>query len=368
MKIIFGGAFNPIHDEHVNMIKHLLTLEDVDKVILLPSANPPHKKCDTSFSQRVEMINLALDGMSGIEICDIENKDDGKHYTCEVLPKLKKLYKDIAFVIGGDSLEDFSKWKNPEEIIRICPLYVFTRGESDKFDEALEFWRNKGATIKVCDYHPKDVSSTLVRYNAILGEYDNLCPRVAEYIKLNGLYLKYQDKISRLEKDIPKHTFEHCSRTAEYALWLNYTLDLKLDYDKVLLAGLFHDCAKALCHKPHSTQDLPSDCIGSPVEHQFLGAIIAKSQYGIDDLEVIEAIKYHTTGKKSMTKLQKLIFCADMLELGRDYPEVNYLRDCISKSLDAGYRECALAQYEFLEQKGGEIYPLTLESIEEFGN
>ena len=113
MKVIFGGAFNPIHNEHVNMIKHLLTLDGVEGVVLLPSANPPHKKCDTSFDQRVEMIKLAVEGLDRVEICDIESKDNGKHYTCEVLPKLKELYEDIAFVIGGDSLEDLSTWKNP---------------------------------------------------------------------------------------------------------------------------------------------------------------------------------------------------------------------------------------------------------------
>ncbi|MDE5756030.1 MAG: nicotinate (nicotinamide) nucleotide adenylyltransferase [Clostridia bacterium] len=366
MKVVFGGAFNPIHNQHVNMIKRLLTLDGVDGVVLLPSANPPHKRCDTSFSQRVDMIKLALDGVDGIEICDLESKDDGKHYTCEVLPKLKNIYKDIVFVIGGDSLEDFSTWKNPQEIIKICPLYVFTRGLSEKFDKALEYWRAQGADIVVSDYHPQDVSSTLIRYNAILGEYDDICPQVADYIKRNGLYVKYQDIISRLKDDIPQHTFEHCSRTAKYALWLNYSLDLKLDYDKVLLAGLFHDCAKALCHLPHLTDGLPLDSVGTPVEHQFLGAVVATDIYGIDDTEVLEAIKYHTTGKKSMNNLQKLIFCADMLELGRSYPEVEYLRSCISKSLDYGYRECALAQYKFLEQRGGDIYPLTLEAIEDF--
>lgn len=366
MKIIFGGAFNPIHNQHVGMIKHLLTLDGADGVVVLPSANPPHKICDTSFSQRVEMIKLALDGVDRVGICDLESKDGGKHYTCEVLPKLKNIYKDIAFVIGGDSLEDFSTWKNPKDVIKICPLYVFTRGQSDKFDKALEYWRGQGADITVCDYHPEDVSSTLIRYNAILGEYDNLCPQVAEYIKQNGLYVKYQDIISDLNNNIPQNTFEHCSRTAKFALWLNYALDLGLDYDKVLLAGLFHDCAKALCHVPHSTEGVPPYSVGTPVEHQFLGAVIAQKQYKIKDLDVLEAIKYHTTGKKSMNDLQKLIFCADMLELGRQYPEVDYLRDCIAQSLDYGYKECALAQYEFLKQKGGDIYPLTLEAIEEF--
>lgn len=368
MKIIFGGAFNPIHDEHVNMIKHLLSLKEAQKVVVLPSANPPHKSCDTSFDQRVDMIKLALRGLDNIEICDIENKDAAKHYSCEVLPKLKDLYGDIAFVIGGDSLEDFSTWKNPDEIIKICPLYVFTRGESNKFDKALEFWRDKGAEIKVCDYHPAKISSTLIRYNSQLGIFDGVCDGVRDYIIENNLYNMYADMIKKLKDNIPVHTFEHCSRTAYYALNINYKLDLALDNDKVFAAALLHDCAKSMCHMPHSTAGIPDDAIATPVEHQFLGAIVAKEQYGIEDIDVLEAIKYHTTGKNSMNKLQKLIFCADMLEFGRQYAEVDYLRNCIEISLDRGYCECVMAQYEFLKQKGGDIYHLTLDAVQDVEN
>ncbi len=365
MKIIYGGAFDPVHNEHVNMIKYLLSLDIADKVIVLPSANPPHKNCGTLFSQRVDMLDIALDGLDDVEICDIESKDTCKHYTCEVLPKLKAKYKEISFVIGGDSLEQLNNWKNPQDIVKICPLIVFKRGKSDRFDEALKYWRGKGAEIFVCDYEPDDVSSTLVRYFAELGDFEKVDDKVADYIKAQGLYSKYKDRIRKLENNIPACTFEHCSRTAKCALQLNYKLKLGLDYDKVLLAGLFHDCAKWLCKAPHSTVGVPTDAIDTPVEHQFMGAIIAREEYGVDDIDVLQAIKYHTTGKRHMNTLQKLIFCADMLELGRNYPEVCYLRDCINKSLDLGYRECVLAQYRFLEQKGGNIYPLTLEAVQD---
>lgn len=364
MKVIFGGAFNPIHNEHVNMIKHLLSLDGVEKVIVLPSANPPHKSCDTSFSQRIDMIKLALQGIDNIEICDLESKDASTHYTCEVLPKLKDIYKDISFVIGGDSLEDFATWRNPQDIIKICPLYVFTRGVGDKFKSALEYWRRMGADIKVCDYHPNDVSSTLIRCNVQLGIFDGLCESVAQYIMQNELYSDHVDLVNTLKCSIPEYTFEHCSRTAQYAVYINHRLKLNLDYDKVFLAAILHDNAKAICKIPHSTKDVPSDAIGTPVEHQFLGAILAKQTYKITDEEILNAIRYHTTGKKVMNKLEKLIFCADMLELGRDYPEVYSLRESIEKSLDNGYKECVLAQYEFLKQKGGDIYPLTLEAVQ----
>lgn len=368
MKIIFGGAFNPVHNEHVNIVKYLLTLEGVDTVILLPSVNPPHKECSTSFEQRIDMLKIATSDLERVEISDFEKHGQGKRYTCEVLPQLKEIYGDIAFVIGGDSLEDLHKWKNPREVISICPLYVFARGVSDKFKESLGYWTRQGADIRVCEYMPADISSTLIRHNVELGSYDNLNPNVVEYIEANNLYCKYSDIIKKLKNNIPSNTFEHCSRTASYALGLNYSLKLGLDYDKILLAGILHDCAKALCREEHDTSNVPSDSVGTPVEHQFMGANIAYKEYGVEDSEVLDAIRYHTTGKRNMSDLQKLIFCADMLEPGRNYEEVEELRSIINKSLDEGYKACALAQYKFLKEKGGNIYPLTLEAVDELRN
>lgn len=75
MKIIFGGAFNPVHNEHVNIVKYLLTLEGVDTVILLPSVNPPHKECSTSFEQRIDMLKIAT---SDLERCP--HRQEGARY------------------------------------------------------------------------------------------------------------------------------------------------------------------------------------------------------------------------------------------------------------------------------------------------
>ena len=363
MIMIYGGAFNPVHNEHINMIKHLLGVKGVEKVVLVPSYNPPHKSCPTSYSQRKDMLNLALEGLCNVEICDYESGSEGKHYTCETLPYLKEIYKNIAFVIGGDSLEALHMWKNPEDIIKVCPLYVFTRGKSKAFKSALKYWRKKGADIKVCKYEPEDISSTLIRYNAMLGIYENVPQKVADYIRENKLYDTYGDIIEKLKATLLPRTFAHSLRTAKYALYLNYKLKLGISFDKVLLSGVLHDCAKNLCAEPHDISLVPSDSVGSPVEHQFLGAVVAKRDYGIDDEEVLSAIEYHTTGKEVMSDIEKLIFCSDMLEENRDFDGVDKLRKSIEKSLDEGYRDCVLHQYEYLYNKGGYIYPLTIDAV-----
>lgn len=364
MIVIFGGAFNPVHSEHINMIKHLLTRKEVEKVVVLPSNNPPHKDCPTSFSQRVDMLRLALEGVERVEICDYENRDQIKHYTCETLPQLKKIYGNIAFVIGGDSLEAFDTWKDPDKIIKECPLYVFTRGKSEKFKKALELWRGKGADITVCDYDPKDVSSTLIRYNIMLGNFEYIDEKVKDYIKQNGLYDRFGAILSKLKESLIPRTYAHSLRTASFALKLNYENKLGLDYDKVFLAAVLHDCAKTMCMGEHNSEGVPLDSIGSPVEHQFLGAIVAKRDYGIEDGDILEAIKYHTTGKRSMTALQKLIFCSDMLEPGRAFEGVEELRKSIFSSLDKGYEDCVVHQYDYLKTCGGDIYHLTVEAYE----
>lgn len=367
MIMIYGGAFNPVHDEHVNMIKHLLSIKGADKVVVVPSYNPPHKSCPTSYAQRKDMLTLALKDVENVEICDYESGSEGKHYTCETLPYLKKIYGDIAFVIGGDSLEALHTWRNPDEIVKVCPLYVFTRGKSKDFESALGYWRNKGAEITVCDYEPQDVSSTLIRYNAMLGFYENVCPEVAEYIKNNSLYDAYGKILAKLKAALVPRTFEHSLRTAKYALYLNYKLKLGLSCDKVLLAGVLHDCAKNLCSKPHDISLVPADSLNTPVEHQFLGAVVAKRDYGIEDEEILDAIKYHTTGKEKMSDIEKLIFCSDMLEENRDFEGVDELRKSIEKSLDKGYEDCVLHQYEYLLNRGGDIYPLTLDAVKGVG-
>lgn len=370
MKIaVFGGAFNPPHLEHINMIKAALS-EGVDKVIVVPSKNPPHKSCPTSFLDRVNMLNIALLGVKNVEIDEIENEDYNVHYSYETIPKLINKYGKIEFIIGGDSLIDFHKWKNPEEIIKLVQLDVFYRGNRDlEFNKAKEYWQAKGAIIKVFNYKPKDISSTLIRYNLELGFNDGLDEKVYRYIRENGLFSEYNQMLTKISNYIYESRFMHCLRTAKYALKVNYDLSLGLDYKKVFIAGVLHDLGKATSAKEDLVKfDIPKDSIDTPIEHEFTGAIIAKEDFNIQDEDILSAIRYHSTGNKDMTTLQKLIYCADLLEEGRCYGYEEELRQALYEDFEKGFRKCLLSQYNYLKEKGGNIYPLTKIAADYYSN
>lgn len=371
MKGIFGGAFNPPHNEHIKMMEKALEA-GLEEIIVVPSKNPPHKTtCTTQFFQRVDMLNIALLGKKNIIIDNIEDIDDEIHYTYQTLPKLIEKYGDVAFIIGGDSLVDFHTWKNPELIAKMCPIWVFRRGDDDKeVEEAKKYWEEKGANIKILDYVPKDISSSLIRYYIALGYDVDVPEKVKRYIYENGLYSDFDKYLQKLTMYMDQKRFSHILGVAKCALYLNDKHKLKLDQNKVLLAAILHDCAKKFEHDDtYDKSGVPEDAIGTPVEHQFLGAIVAKKDFNIDDEEILSAIRCHTTGKPNMTTFEKLVYCADLLEEGREQEFLIPLRESMEKDFEQGFLDCIAQQYDYLiTKKQGIVYPLTIECAKYYLN
>lgn len=361
---IFGGAFDPLHDSHINMAEKALE-NGLSKIVFLPSGTPPHKSCNASFDDRVNMLKAGLKGRADFEISTLERDLGGKNYACETLPVLKEKYGEISYIIGGDSLIDLDKWKEPEKVISIAPLTVFPRADrQEEFERALAFWREKGADITVVDYVPDAVSSTCVRYLINMDKTDGIPLEVADYVKRKGLYSKFAPLAKKLKGEVLGKTYDHIARTVECALRLNFECSLGLDNDEVFLAAMLHDCAKLRSRQPHDVSLVPADCVGTEVEHQFLGAVVASEEYGIEDEKVISAIRCHCTGKPRMNALDKLIFCADMLEDARDFPGVDRLRKLIREDFERGFRACLDRSFEYLVEKNCDIYPLTREAVE----
>lgn len=166
----------------------------------------------------------------------------------------------------------------------------------------------------------------------------------------------------RLKKTLPEKRYIHSLGVADEAKRL---ADLYgADADKAYLAGLLHDCAKGI---PTSEQAAECDRRGvkidewtrncPPVIHGFLGAEIAKTEYGITDEAVLNAIKYHTVGAANMTLLEKIIYIADMTEVNREFPGVDILRERVNESIDGAIKESIKQQLEFNMAKDGIIHP-----------
>lgn len=168
-----------------------------------------------------------------------------------------------------------------------------------------------------------------------------------------------------LVQDIGKKRYKHSLRVAELAQEL---ADIHgADKDKAYIAGLIHDCAKyneeAYINKLKI--DISSYKISSnkdPVLHSFLGAEVAKKVYNISDKDILSAIKYHTTGKKAMTNLEKIIFIADAIEPDRDFEGIDEIRQASKKDLDLAMLMLLDSNIIFLIGKKALINPLSFEA------
>lgn len=170
---------------------------------------------------------------------------------------------------------------------------------------------------------------------------------------------------AELEKILPPKRFLHSIGVAEEAVKLAKLYGA--DADKAYTAGLLHDCAKGysideqirMCNDLGVSLDAASlKCVA--VIHAPLGAEIAKQKYGISDVEILDAIRYHTVGAANMTTLIKIIYLADMIEPSRDFEGVEHIRALSLKNLDEAVLAALEKSIEFNLKKKTIIHPDTL--------
>lgn len=169
----------------------------------------------------------------------------------------------------------------------------------------------------------------------------------------------------KLIEDIGEKRYKHSLRVAQLAQNLAQIYDL--DEEKAYMAGLIHDCAKYNEEKyieklNIDTSSYKITSLKDPVLHSFLGAEVANKVYNISDKDILDAIKYHTTGKKSMTSLEKIIFIADAIEPKRDFEGIDNIRDASRKDLDKTMLMLLDSNIIFLISKKASINPLSFEA------
>ena len=108
---------------------------------------------------------------------------------------------------------------------------------------------------------------------------------------------------------------------------------------------------------------VPADSVGTKVLHQFLGAEKAKRDFGIDDDEILEAVRCHTTAKPAMTVFEKLVYTADSTSYDREYDPIPVIRAIADKDFEKGFLSVLEYTYMKLTAAGGAIYPLTEEAV-----
>lgn len=201
---IMGGTFDPIHLGHLILGEKAYEQLHLDKVLFMPSGNPPHKRNRqgrATDNQRVEMVRRAICGNPHFELSLTEMHENGYTYTYHTLEMMKKQNPDTDyyFIIGADSLYDFDSWMNPDRICQNCILVAAVRNhtsvaELDKEMERLSL-KYKGTFLRL-DTMNIDISSETIRdwikEKKSIRYY--VSDQVISYIEENHIYSPVKEK------------------------------------------------------------------------------------------------------------------------------------------------------------------------------
>lgn len=193
---IFGGSFNPIHYGHLMICEYIKEEMGLDKVIFIPTGNPPHKDLGVSAEDRYEMVRLAISPNPDFEISDIETTRVNLSYTVDTIRELKEIYKEekLYFLIGLDSLFQLKTWKKIgdlsqeiEFVVALRPGYI----DKEEINNEIDFLRESfGTRINLIKTPLYEISSTDLRDRIHEGKsLRYLIPKkVLDYIEESGFY------------------------------------------------------------------------------------------------------------------------------------------------------------------------------------
>lgn len=172
----------------------------------------------------------------------------------------------------------------------------------------------------------------------------------------------------KLKESLSKSRFEHTLGVEFTAASLAMKYDA--DIDRAELAGLLHDCAKCIDDEEKLEECKKYNVELTAVEkrnpfliHSKLGAVYAREKYGVDDDEILSAIRWHTIGRANMTLLEKIIFIADYIEPGRDKAKnLDLIRRIAFEDIDEAMYMILRDTLEYLKSGEGEFDPATEET------
>lgn len=193
---IMGGTFNPIHNAHLMLAELAREEYKIDKLLFMPSGNPPHKQEEKPVSavHRGEMCRLAIADNPNFLYCDYEINKNELSYTANTLEHFKNNYPDdeIYFIIGGDSLFALETWHKPEKILSLCTLLVFERsGVCDSTTAEIKRLIDKyKADIRLIHAPKFDISSSQIRERIADGKTVRymIPAEIIDYINEHKLY------------------------------------------------------------------------------------------------------------------------------------------------------------------------------------
>ncbi len=388
MKIaLFGGSFDPVHTAHLRMAGMLADALSLDKVLFMPTFVPPHKVRAgmASADDRLRMCQLATAHDLRFAVSDMEIKRGGASFTVDTLTALREQFPDTEWylLVGADMFMTFGTWYRFADILKMATVCTIPREDvsAKELSAYAAILTAAGGRFHILETPVGDISSTEIRTRITNG--DSLCglvpDAVAAYILEKGLYaekaaisLKEMEprfiEIIRIRES--DYRFLHSLEVAKSAEYL--AARYGADKDKARVAGLLHDVMKDVSRNEQLQILKDFGILLDTVEknapklwHARAGAAFLQHILKIEDADILNAVRYHTTARAGMSLLEKVIFIADFISADRTYPDVDVMRKLADESLEAAMGYALRYTVKDLEKKGAAVHPDTLAALHE---
>jgi nicotinate-nucleotide adenylyltransferase len=196
---VFGGSFDPVHMGHLTVAQDAVEQLELDRLIFVPAAIPPHKqgKMLADGRQRLEMLRLATEGNLSFEVSELELQRGGVSYTFDTITQVQAEHPaaELFFIVGLDSLPILHSWRNVEQLFELCTVVPFARGGEDpaRVAEQIQLsklWKDK-LLERLIRIHEIEISASEIRMRLAEGLSIRYLvpPEVEMYIAEHGIYV-----------------------------------------------------------------------------------------------------------------------------------------------------------------------------------
>ncbi|MBQ8396848.1 MAG: nicotinate (nicotinamide) nucleotide adenylyltransferase [Clostridia bacterium] len=352
---IYGGTFAPPHNGHVAAARAFVEDARLDRLLIFPAGIPPHKQiaADDDPAHRLAMARIAFADVPRAEVSDWEIRQSGRSYTVLTLEHLAAPDRELVLLTGTDMFLTLDQWYRPADIFRLAEICCIRR-EADAEKSAQiekkfsEYWELFGARVRLLEEDALVLSSSELR--GIVAGGGDLAPYlpngVADYIAAHRLYRAAQNGSitpadldalkDRLAAEQSPARFAHTCGVEQTALRIG-ALCAPGELYRLRAAALLHDATKEYpCEKQlkiaAESGIIVFDC--EKTSSALLHAASAAALIGSDpaysafaDPAVIDAVRWHTTGREGMSVLEQIIFLADYIEPTRTHAACAALRE-----------------------------------------
>jgi nicotinate-nucleotide adenylyltransferase len=297
--------------------------------------------------ERLILTALAADCVPGTEASDMELRRGGLSYTVDTFEDLSEKFPgaELFLLVGTDMFLTLETWYSFDRLVGLCTIAPFVRrdGEDGKISRHAEYLRVRyGAAVRIIEKDALDVSSTELRRLIALGRGRELLPeKIYERIIEKRHYGARPDLAWLRERAyamLNPNRVTHVSGTELEAVRLARHWDAD-EYDAAE-AAILHDITKKLSDNEQLLLCERYGIIVGGAEksspkllHAVTGAALARERFGVSD-RVYGAIRWHTTGKPDMSRLEKIIYLADYIEPSREFDGVEALRRLAYEDID----------------------------------